>query len=82
MKVVFVCVENSNRSQMAEAFGRLAGMEAYSAGSKPSGNVNPKAIASMQEVGYDMRGPISEFASWRGSHLAGPLGSTICLRVW
>ena len=65
MKVVFVCVENSNRSQMAEAFGRLAGMEAYSAGSKPSGKVNPKAIASMQEVGYDMRGPISEFARKR-----------------
>jgi arsenate reductase (thioredoxin) len=44
MKVVFVCIENSNRSQMAEAFGRMAGLEAYSAGSKPSGIVNPKAI--------------------------------------
>jgi arsenate reductase len=54
MKVVFVCVENSNRSQMAEAFGRMAGLDAYSAGSRPSGRVNPKAIESMREVGYDL----------------------------
>lgn len=54
MKAVFVCVENSNRSQMAEAFARMAGAEAYSAGSQPSGKVNPKAIAAMQELGYDL----------------------------
>jgi protein-tyrosine-phosphatase len=54
MKAVFVCVENSNRSQMAEAFARLAGIEAYSAGSRPSGKVNPKAIDAMREVGYDL----------------------------
>jgi protein-tyrosine-phosphatase len=56
-KVVFVCVENSNRSQMAEAFARLHGggrVEAYSAGSRPSGRVNPKAVESMREVGYDL----------------------------
>ena len=56
-RVLFVCVENSNRSQMAEAFARMwggAAVEAYSAGSKPSGKVNPKAIAAMQEVGYDL----------------------------
>jgi arsenate reductase len=54
-RVVFVCVENSNRSQMAEAFARLAGgVEAYSAGSRPSGRVNPKAIEAMQELGYDL----------------------------
>ena len=52
MKVVFVCVENSNRSQMAEAFARMAGVEAYSAGSRPSGKVNPQAIEAMQELGY------------------------------
>lgn len=39
---------------MAEAFGRIAGLEAYSAGSKPSGVVNPKAIESMREIGYDL----------------------------
>ena len=53
-RVLFLCVENSNRSQMAEAFGRLSGIEAYSAGSRPSGKVNPKAIEAMREVGYDL----------------------------
>lgn len=56
-KLLFVCVENSNRSQMSEAFARIHGgkdVEAYSAGSKPSGKVNPKAIASMKELGYDL----------------------------
>lgn len=56
-RVLFVCVENSNRSQMAEAFARLQGgdgVEAHSAGSKPSGVINPKAIHSMAEVGYDL----------------------------
>lgn len=57
-RLLFVCVENSNRSQMAEAFARLHGgdaVEAYSAGSRPSGKVNPRAVAFMQEVGYDLR---------------------------
>ena len=56
-RVLFVCVENSNRSQMAEAFARLHGgesIEAYSAGSRPSGRVNPKAIAAMNELGYNL----------------------------
>ena len=56
-KVVFVCVENSNRSQMAEAFARIHGtekVEAFSAGSRPSGQVNPKAIEAMKELGYDL----------------------------
>ena len=55
--VLFVCVENSNRSQMAEALARIHGgdvVEAYSAGSRPSGRVNPKAIESMRELGYDL----------------------------
>jgi protein-tyrosine-phosphatase len=54
MKAVFVCVENSNRSQMAEAFARMAGIDAHSAGSRPSGKVNPKAIEAMRELGYDL----------------------------
>jgi arsenate reductase (thioredoxin) len=56
-RFLFVCVENSCRSQMAEAFARIYGgdsVEAYSAGSHPSGIVNPKAIESMREVGYDL----------------------------
>jgi protein-tyrosine-phosphatase len=57
MRVVFVCVENSNRSQMAEAFARMhggPGVEAHSAGSRPSGVINSKAVAAMREVGYDL----------------------------
>lgn len=56
-RVLFVCVENSCRSQMAEAFAHLLGggaVEAHSAGSRPSGVVNPKAIASLAAVGYDL----------------------------
>lgn len=56
-RVLFVCVENSNRSQMAEAFARILGgesIEAYSAGSKPSGKVNPKAVEAMRELEYDL----------------------------
>lgn len=57
LRVLFVCVENSNRSQMAEAFARLLGgegVEAWSAGSRPSGSVNPRAVESMAELGYDL----------------------------
>jgi arsenate reductase len=56
-RVLFVCVENSNRSQMAEAFARIHGgdgVEAFSAGSRPSGRVNPRAVEFMAEVGYDL----------------------------
>ena len=56
-RVLFVCVENSNRSQMAEAFARMQGgdaVEAISAGSRPSGRINPKAIRFMGELGYDL----------------------------
>lgn len=60
-KILFICVENSCRSQMAEALASmviaekgLRGVEAYSAGSRPSGLVNSKAIAAMAELGYDL----------------------------
>jgi protein-tyrosine-phosphatase len=56
-KVLFVCIENSCRSQIAEAFARIHGsgvIKPYSSGSRPSGTVNPKAVASMKEVGYDL----------------------------
>jgi arsenate reductase len=67
-KVIFVCIENSCRSQMAEAFGKMQGMgvlEVYSSGSKPSGQVNPRAIEFMAELDYDLSQhdskPLSEF---------------------
>jgi arsenate reductase len=56
-KLLFVCVENANRSQMSQAYAAMLGgddIEAYSAGSKPSGTINPTAIAAMKELGYDM----------------------------
>jgi arsenate reductase len=56
-RLVFVCVENSCRSQMAEGFARLHGagkVEPYSAGSRPSGKVNETAAALMKEKGVDL----------------------------
>jgi len=56
-RILFVCVENANRSQMAEAFARIYGgnaVEAFSAGSAPSGRINPKALRFMAELGYDL----------------------------
>lgn len=55
--LLFVCIENSNRSQMAEGFARALGqgrVEAHSAGSKPSGHVSPRATRFMQEKGIDL----------------------------
>ncbi len=62
LRLLFVCVENANRSQMAEAFARLhAGddAEVWSAGSRPSGRVNPRAVASMAERGIALGGQAS-----------------------
>ncbi|HLG39038.1 MAG TPA: phosphate signaling complex protein PhoU [Chitinophagaceae bacterium] len=56
--VLFLCVENANRSQMAEAFASMHGADkvaAYSAGSLPSGKINPLAVEAMKEVGYDLQ---------------------------
>lgn len=53
-KLLFVCVENSCRSQMAEGFARALGADAWSAGSRPSGRVNPRAITFMKEKGIDL----------------------------
>ncbi len=56
-KVVFVCIHNSGRSQMAEAFAKKLGagrILAESAGTQPGGALNPQAVAAMEEIGYDM----------------------------
>ncbi len=55
--VLFVCVHNAGRSQMAAAFlEQLAGgrIEVFSAGSEPADAINPAAIAAMREVGIDI----------------------------
>ena len=62
-RVLFVCIENSCRSQMAEAFAHLYArdsIQAYSAGSRPSGQINQTAIAAMAELGYDLRKQFSK----------------------
>ena len=55
--VLFVCVHNSGRSQMAEAFfNKLAGgkAQALSAGTQPAGEVNPVVVEAMREAGIDI----------------------------
>ena len=56
-KVLFACVENSCRSQMAEGFANIHGtniLVPFSAGSKASGQINNKAVIAMAEIGYDL----------------------------
>ena len=58
-KILFVCVENSCRSQMAEGFARARGggrVAAWSAGSRPGTHVHPTAVRLMAEVGVDLSG--------------------------
>ena len=57
-KVLFVCVENAGRSQMAEAFFRKYApkqFQAFSAGTQPGAKVNPIVIQVMKEVGIDIQ---------------------------
>ena len=56
-KVLFACVENSCRSQMAEGFANIHGtniLVPFSAGSRASGRINNKAVVAMTEIGYDL----------------------------
>ena len=56
-RLLFVCIGNSCRSQMGQAFAKIHGsgiVEAYSAGTNPSGTVGPIATEAMREVGYDL----------------------------
>jgi arsenate reductase len=56
-RVLFVCVHNSGRSQMAEAFANKLGegaIQAQSAGTSPGDGLNPAVVEAMQEIGYDM----------------------------
>jgi len=51
---LFVCVHNAGRSQMAEAFARMRGLKAASAGTMPAAAVNPIVIQAMKERGIDI----------------------------
>ena len=62
-RLLFVCIENSCRSQMAEGFARTLGrgrVTAYSAGSRPSGHVNPRAVEFMREKSIDLTVQLSK----------------------
>jgi arsenate reductase len=59
IKIVFICVENARRSQMAEGFAEAFGrrkVEVYSAGSNPSSSIDPLVIEVMKEKGIDLSG--------------------------
>ncbi|HKZ62286.1 MAG TPA: arsenate reductase ArsC [Nitrososphaera sp.] len=61
--ILFVCVENAGRSQMAEGFFNrcaLKGYRAVSAGTKPAGQINPLAAQAMKEIGIDISGQKSK----------------------
>ena len=61
--LLFVCIENANRSQMAEGFARALGegrVSAFSAGSRPAGEINPRAVRFMKEKGIDLAGQRSK----------------------
>ena len=65
IKILFLCVENSCRSQMAEGLAEMLaqgvkGLSFFSAGSKPSGMLNPLAVRVMKEKGIDISGHISK----------------------
>jgi len=57
LRIIFVCVENARRSQMAEGFAEALGqgkLEVYSAGSSPSSQIDPLVIEVMKEKGIDV----------------------------
>ena len=65
-KILFVCVENAGRSQMAEAFFRKYAPEKFlvsSAGTKPSTQINPVVVQAMNEVGIDIKTNIPKYLS-------------------
>jgi arsenate reductase (thioredoxin) len=58
-RILFVCVHNAGRSQMAAGFARELGgerVEVFSAGSEPADRLNPVAVAAMAEQGIDIAG--------------------------
>jgi len=57
VKIVFVCVENARRSQIAQGFAESLGqgkVEVYSAGSHPASQIDPLVIEVMKEKGIDL----------------------------
>ena len=57
-KLLFVCIGNAGRSQMAQAFAERAGFEARSAGSRAEAHLHPEVVEAMHEVGIDLEGRV------------------------
>ena len=57
-KLLFVCIGNAGRSQMAQAFAERAGFEARSAGSRAETHLHPEVVEAMHEVGIDLEGRV------------------------
>ncbi|TFW21933.1 arsenate reductase ArsC [Duganella callida] len=79
MNVLFLCTGNSCRSLLSEAvFNHLAppGWKAYSAGSQPMGQLNPRAVALLQRKGISTEGYYSK--SWNALPLIPDLVITVC----
>ena len=53
-EILFVCVENAGRSQMAQAFAERFGLKASSAGTLPSARINPVVLQTMREKGLEL----------------------------
>ena len=53
-RILFVCIENTGRSQMAKAFAEKYGLDADSAGTAPLSRINPSIIEAMMEKGIDI----------------------------
>ncbi len=85
-KILFVCVENSARSQMAEAFFNSISTQvvAESAGTRPAAAVNPVAVQVMREIGIDISGAKPKMLTFEMMDAAekvitmGCLGSDVC----
>jgi arsenate reductase len=60
VRVLFICVENTCRSQMAEGFARAMGLDADSAGVKAGSGVHPAAVQVMAEAGINISGHVSK----------------------
>jgi arsenate reductase len=55
-RVLFVCVQNAGRSQMAQALFEGRGGKARSAGTRPAASVHPEVVSAMRELGVDLAG--------------------------
>jgi len=59
VNVLFLCIGNAGRSQMAHAFlDRLGGHEVRSAGSRAEAHLHPEVVEAMSEIGYDLSGRV------------------------